>query len=367
MTPGNSEGRPSGNSGERHRDPPPGMNFRKRVHREYTDLRESMLTDNERARLSRIRGPARWFVSGWWLFRGLMNNLAPTRKVLLLIGLFLSFVRIDVHGEHVNAEGYLAPAGIMLILFLLMLELKDKLVAKHELEDGHAVQRALMPERSPEVPGWRLWLFTRPANDVGGDLVDFVRLEGGRSILTIGDVAGKGLKAALLTAKLQATLRAFVTDSPSLEHLVSRVNSVFRRDGIPQVFASVLCVGIEPGAGGVRIVNAGHPPPLIIRRDGVVQMEKGGPALGLIEGAQFREQLAELGSGETLLVYSDGVIEARNTSGEFFGEERLRTVLSGSPGSSASDIGERLVDACDRFQGDMPAHDDLSLLILQRA
>lgn len=343
-----------------------GKSFTERVRREFRDLRDAMLTDEQRARLRRHWAPLRWALGGFWLMRRLLMSLTPTRKVLLIIGLVLSLARITVQSDRMNTDGGIAPAGLILILFVLMLELKDKLLARHELEDGHAVQRALMPERSPAVSGWRLWLFTRPANEVGGDLVDFVRLDRGRSALVIGDVAGKGLKAALLTAKLQATLRAFIPESPSLVDLVSRVNAVFRRDALPQVFASVACACIEEGKGAVEIVNAGHPPPLVVRLNSVEQLAKGGPALGLIDSAQFGRQAVDLAPGEIVLIYSDGLIETRNGAGEFFGEEKLRTMLAGSCESSAGELGDRLVEACDRFQGDAPAHDDLSLVILQR-
>lgn len=347
----------------------PELKFRERVHREYRDLKESMLTDEQRARARELWFPVRWIAAGWWLFRGMIVNLTPTRRALLLIGLILAFARISVQSEklNVNTGESFVTAGIVLILFVLMLELKDKLVAKYELQDGHAVQRALMPDRSPAFPGWRLWLFTRPANDVGGDLVDFAGLEGGKAVLTLGDVAGKGLKAALLTAKLQATLRAYIADSPSLVNLFGRVNTVFRRDALPQVFASVVSAVIDPSGGTVRFVNAGHPPPLVVRHSGVLQTDRGGPALGLIDAAEFHEQVVDLLSGEIVLIYSDGLIETRNAGGEFFGEERLRALLPGSCASGAADLGERLVEACDRFQGYAPAHDDLSLVIMQRA
>ncbi len=367
MPQGQSQRNPPGVTGNERRDDLRETKFRDRVRREYRDLKDSMLTDNQRARLDKLWAPVRVIVGGVWLSKRLVILLTPTRRVLLIIGIILTLTRVTIQNERINTDGGFVPAGLIFILFVLMLELKDKLLAKYELQDGHAVQNALMPERSPVVPGWRLWLFTRPANDVGGDLVDFVGLEGGKLALTLGDVAGKGLKAALLTAKLQATLRAFVSDSPSLVDLMSRVNAVFRRDGLPQVFASVVSASIEPGKGTVRIVNAGHPPPLIIRHDAVEQMGKGGPALGLIDSAQFNEQAVELGTGEIVLIYSDGLIETRNVAGEFFGEDRLRTLLPGSCTSGAEELGERLVAACDRFQGYAPVHDDLSLVILQRA
>ncbi len=354
-------------SGNESRNGLPELKFRERVYREYGDLKESTLTDEQRVRAQELWVPFRWFAAGWWLFRGMIVNLTPTRRVLLLAGLFLALLRISVHTANVNRDESFVTAGLVLILFVLMLELKDKLLAKYELQDGHAVQRALMPERSPEIPGWKLWLFTRPANDVGGDLVDFAGMEGGKAALTLGDVAGKGLKAALLTAKLQATLRAFIPDCRSLVDLFARVNSVFRRDALPQVFASVVSAVIEPSSGTIRMVNAGHPPPLVIRQSGVEQTARGGPALGLIDAAEFREQVVDLQSGEIVLIYSDGLIETRNAGGEFFGEERLRTLLPGACASGAADLGERLVEACDRFQGYAPAHDDLSLVVMQRA
>ena len=349
------------------RDTLKGRSFHERVRREFKDLKDTMLTDEQRARLQRHWAPVRWVIGGFWLLRRLLISLTTTRRILLLIGLVLVLARVSVQGDHVNTDGGVGPAGLILILFVLMLELKDKLLAKHELEDGHAVQRALMPERSPAAPGWRLWLFSRPANEVGGDLVDFVRLGQGKSALVIGDVAGKGLKAALLTAKLQAIIRAFIPESPSLVDLVSRVNTVFRRDALPQVFASLACASIEDGKGSAEIVNAGHPPPLVVRRDSVEQMAKGGPALGLIDSARFSQQVVDLAPGEIILIYSDGLIETRNAAGEFFGEERLRTMLVSERESAAGELGERLVKACDRFQGDAPAHDDLSMVILQRS
>ncbi|HTO94268.1 MAG TPA: PP2C family protein-serine/threonine phosphatase, partial [Bacteroidota bacterium] len=177
---------------------------------------------------------------------------------------------------------------------------------------------------------------------------------------------GKGLKAALLTAKLQATLRAYISESLSQVEIVSRVNMVFRRDALPQVFASLVSAAIEPLHGTVRFVNAGHLPPLVIRNDAVRRLEKGGPALGLIDRAEFTEQVVDLEAGEILLMYSDGLIETQSAAGEFFGEERLSALLKGSCSSGAADLGERLVAACDSFQGYAPAHDDLSLVILQR-
>jgi serine phosphatase RsbU (regulator of sigma subunit) len=117
--------------------------------------------------------------------------------------------------------------------------LKDKLLAHGELESGRAVQRAMIPEQAPLVPGWNLWLFTRSANEVGGDLVDFLRMNGDRFGIAIGDVAGKGLGAALFMVKIQATLRALTPDHDSLTDLASKLNRICPRWNATK-FASLL-------------------------------------------------------------------------------------------------------------------------------
>src|SRR2546425_3758516 len=110
-----------------------------------------------------------------------------------------------------------------------MLELKDKLLARDEIEIARQVQLALLPSRHPQPDGWSLWSFMRPANDVGADLVDYIELPEGRLGVVLGDVAGEGLGAALLTAKLQATLRALVPPCPALSGLGPQMNDILHR------------------------------------------------------------------------------------------------------------------------------------------
>ncbi len=239
-------------------------------------------------------------------------------------------------------------------------------MAQSELEAGRSVQRALMPKPSPSVPGWELWLMTRPANEVGGDLVDYLEIGKDRHGIALGDVAGKGLKAALLMVKLQATLRALAADFTSLAGLGAKLNMILRRDGLPNSFASLVYLELQSGSGTVRLLNAGHMPPLILKDGAVQETAHGGVAIGMMPDATFSEQQIEFRRGDTLLVYSDGLTEAANEAGEFFGEQRLLALLRSSTGLSAQQIGERLVAAADQFAGEARAHDDLSLIVLKR-
>jgi serine phosphatase RsbU (regulator of sigma subunit) len=247
-----------------------------------------------------------------------------------------------------------------------MLELKDKLLARDELEAGRSVQLALMPTRPPTLAGWDIWLYTRSANDVGGDLVDYLQIDPRRLGVMLGDVAGKGLPAALLMAKLQATLRALVSGVASLGALGAEVNRILNRDGLPNRFATLVYLEIAPGSGRVRLLNAGHPPPLRLRSSGVDELPRGSIALGIAPDMDFVDQEVEIQPGETLVVYSDGITEAMNAAGDFFGDERLRAALLPSRTGTAAQAGARILDAVDAFVGEAPVHDDMSLVILTR-
>jgi phosphoserine phosphatase RsbU/P len=189
------------------------------------------------------------------------------------------------------------------------------------------VQMALMPAPTPGLAGWQIWLFTRPANDVGGDLVDYLRIDGQRASIVLGDVAGKGLPAALLMAKVQATLRALAPEFTSLAEIGTRVNTILHRDGLPNRFATLVYLEVAPTSGRVRVLNAGHMPPFVIRAATASELPRGSFAFGVMANASFQEQSVDLADGDTLVAYSDGVTEAMNAAGDFFGDERLAALL----------------------------------------
>jgi serine phosphatase RsbU (regulator of sigma subunit) len=339
------------------------------LRREAREIEDFYLSDEEHERLNRKGAIWRWFVLAWWVLKNSFYKLTPARRLLLVIGLALLFIKISATGQqgqssiHMNFD----VLGVACILLVLILELKDKLLARGELESGRAVQRAMSPEPSPVVPGWNVWLFTRSANEVGGDLVDFLRLTGDRFGIVIGDVAGKGLGAALFMVKIQATLSAIASEYHSLGDLASKLNGILIRDGMPGKFASMIFVRIDSPAGTLRYVNAGHLPPLVVSRDGVKQLPKGNVALGLSADAVFDGQEIALSAGQSLVLYSDGLTEAQNEAGEFYGMERFEALCKQLAGSSPTAFGERLVAEVALFEGESRRNDDLSLAIIQRS
>jgi sigma-B regulation protein RsbU (phosphoserine phosphatase) len=300
----------------------------------------------------------------FWILKSLFFKLAPVRRILLVIAIILPQVNYTVGkmGTTINFN----QIGFAILLLILALELKDKLLARDEIEVGRRVQLSLLPSFNPTFPGWEIWLYTHPANDVGGDLVDYLKLDNNRLGIALGDVAGKGLGAALLMSKLQATLRALAPNAQSLAELGSKMNHIFCRDGLPSRFASLIYLEITPDSGQIHILNAGHMPPLTLREKKLSELKKGAPALGLTINSTYREQLVELNSGDFLIVYSDGVTEAQNSYRDFFGDQRLFNILVKSHSNSTESIGNRILDSVRYFIGDTRPSDDLSLVILKK-
>lgn len=342
--------------------------FKNNISTDFEELKEFFLDDERKQRLAGMGKFKRFFYMAWWLLSELLLKLTPTRRLVLVIGILLLVLpgNFGLNGGDVSFSSNTSIFGGILILFVLMLELKDKLLAKDELNAGRTVQNALMSERNPYVPGWKVWLFTQPANDVGGDLVDIVQLENKKHGVTIADVSGKGLGAALLMAKLQTIIRAFTPEHSSLSFLFEKLNSAFHKDIMPNSFASMIYIQITENNSKIDLVNAGHIPPVLIRGNEITSLSKGNVALGLTNNAQFKSESIKLNTNEYFIAFSDGVTEARNSEGKFYGIERLNHLLDKLTYNSPEELGKKILNDVEFFIGEAKKHDDLSVVILKR-
>jgi hypothetical protein len=336
--------------------------FIRQIKKDFLEIRDFFVDKHREKRLQEMGKFRRAWYLTWWLIKILFFKLSSFRRILLILAIYFIFSA----GNNGDISGGKIIIGALLFFFIILLELKDKLLAREELEAGRSIQQALAPEPTPSVPGWDIWLYTHPANDVGGDLVDYLKINGNRYGIAIGDVAGKGLPAALLMAKLQATLRAVVPDFSSLSKLAQKLNSIFYRDSLPNRFASMVYVEINTDTNLIRFVNAGHFPPIVTGHGVLTEMDKGAPALGIMPESTFIEESYQLKSGDLFIIYSDGVTEARNEAGEFFGDDRLANLLPKVEGLSATEAGTTILQNVNSFIGDARATDDLSLIILTR-
>jgi serine phosphatase RsbU (regulator of sigma subunit) len=338
---------------------------------EAREIRDFYLSDDKRERVRSMARPKGWFFVGWWILKSMFLKLTPFRRILLVFGILfvVSTTRVVSIGDGAVSRDVQGPLfiGLLAILLVLMLELKDKLLAHSELREGRAIQRALQPEANPSVEGWRIWLFTRPANEVCGDIIDFFSFNGGEYGIATGDVAGKGLGAALLMVKIQATVRALAPEVATIKDLAFKLNGILLRDRIPTRFASLIFLKIEKGSATVRYVNAGHMPPLLVTKGEIQEFQKGNPALGLSAEVTFEERTCTLAPHQTLVLYSDGITEAENEAGGVYGVERLKALCTSLVDLDAVAFGEGIVRDVEGFVHGARMKDDISLAILQRS
>jgi len=335
----------------------------------FRQLYRFYLDEERRAELESMGWLRRNSKRFWWLLKSLLSKLSPGRRLALAAAMVMALLgNWQFSSGDVRLSFNLRGWAFVIVLVILMLELKDKLLARSEIEVARQVQIALLPRTHPQPEGWSIWSMAQPANDVGADLVDYIDMPDGRLGIVLADVAGKGLGAALLTAKVQATLRAVAPEVRSLADLGTRLNTILHRDGIDNRFVTLFYFEIDRGSGRVRYLNAGHNPPFLVRADGTIEtIEPSSIPLGMMADCACREGHLELRPGDLLVAYSDGLTEATNATGQEFGPERLRALLPGLRGLPSEEIVARVTREVNLFLGGLRPHDDLSLIAVGRA
>jgi sigma-B regulation protein RsbU (phosphoserine phosphatase) len=201
---------------------------------------------------------------------------------------------------------------------------------------------------------------------VAGDYYDVIALAGGRSVLAIGDVSGKGAGAALIMANLQASLRALCGLNLTLDGIILRANELMHQNTEPDQFITLFVGVFDPQEHVLRYVNAGHNFPILIRRTGRDQMlDEGGLILGPFPDATYEQGCVRLVPGDALLLYTDGVSEAMNESGDELGEELVRDVLRAHADETPGEIIASVMSLVNLHQGDRPPEDDQTLLAVR--
>jgi sigma-B regulation protein RsbU (phosphoserine phosphatase) len=238
----------------------------------------------------------------------------------------------------------------------------DKL--HQELEESHDIQAALMPRAVPHIDGVDIAIAWKPARTVGGDYVDVLKFSEHRTALCIADVAGKGMPAALLMSNVQAVLKSFASDLVSPAELCSRVNSVMCDNIVSHRFISCFYALLDIPGKKLSYSNAGHCPPMLVREGSCLRMNEGGPVLGIFQEPAYAEEEIELRSGDCLVLFTDGVTEARSTSGREFGEDRLQELLVAAHKLGAADLRDRIMGAVNEFS-DGEVYDDVTLLVVK--
>jgi sigma-B regulation protein RsbU (phosphoserine phosphatase) len=252
------------------------------------------------------------------------------------------------------------------------LEIAEREKMNREIEIAREVQQRLFPQNLPPMPGLDYWGACRPAQGVGGDYYDFVPLAGGSIGIAVGDVSGKGIAAALLMTSLQASLRGqALQHGGDLTRVMANVNRLVYDATPPNRYATFFYAQYEPNAHRLVYVNAGHNPPVILRRLNkeihVVRLETGGPVIGLFREAPYQQGSLKLEPGDILVGFTDGISEAMNSQDEEWGEERLLPALQLYADQSAAEIIPSVMAAADIFVDGAPQHDDMTLVVMKLA
>jgi len=244
-------------------------------------------------------------------------------------------------------------------------ELRARERIEQELQVAQLIQRQFLPRELPELPGWHVTAHYQPAREVGGDFYDFIELPGGLIGLVCGDVTGKGVPAALVMATTHSILRGDAAQLASPGKVLERANRLLLHDIPPQMFVTCLYGILDPATGRLRYANAGHNPPYVRTRDGVVELRATGMPLGLMPGMTYEEKETTLGPGDTLLLHSDGLAEAHDPERKMFGFPRLAALVAGCSGGP--ELIDRLLGELDGFTGPgWEQEDDITLVAVQR-
>jgi sigma-B regulation protein RsbU (phosphoserine phosphatase) len=241
----------------------------------------------------------------------------------------------------------------------------EMLAHQQDLDLATQIQSKLLPLRDVALENWDARYRYQPVGAVGGDYCELIALGDGKSIFfAVGDVAGKGVAASLLMTHLSAIFRSLLSLDLSLAELVSRANRLFCESTAPSHYATLVCG--RATALGVELCNAGHCAPLLLQRDATHRLDSTGLPLGLFCGGQYAVRQLNLGAGDSLVLYSDGITEAQDPSGDDYQEERLIRSLRDRFEQSADDMADGVLRDVARFRQTSPPSDDMTLLIVRR-
>ena len=297
--------------------------------------------------------------------RGEWMGLVPTGKEFKAL---LVLIHRIVGGK--IAEEWSQGSGLAeLTQQRLEQEMRERERIEQELRVARSIQHASLPEEVPTLEGWQINPFYQPAREVGGDFYDFHLLSEGRLGVVVGDATGKGVPAALVMSTtcgmLQLAARAL--DSPSPGEVLAQVNETLLARIPSNMFVTCFYAVLDPEDGTLRYANAGHDPPYMRRsNDDADELRARGMPLGLMAGMEYEEQGTSLNEGESVLFYSDGLVEAHDPEGEMFGFPRLRALVDRHGEERA--LGDSLMEELYSFVGeDWEQEDDISPLSLRRS
>ena len=282
-------------------------------------------------------------------------------------------------------EPFSLKRTVMQDLELVHLKRENRLL-QEQLRIARQVQSRLFPQKLPEIPTLNYTGICEPAGEVGGDYYDVLKISSDQFCLAVGDISGKGISAALLMASLQALLRSHASQTTEdLAAVVTEINRLLCSMTEESRFATLFCAVYDDSTRQLTYVNAGHNPPLLFRRgssggdiqpatassspgadsNGILKLEGGGAVLGMFPEGSYQHRSLLLGPGDTLVIYTDGITEARDNRDREYGEERLTELVRSGISLSPVELQDQVLDSVKKFAGEVSIRDDLTLLLVR--
>ncbi|MFB3827299.1 MAG: SpoIIE family protein phosphatase [Bryobacteraceae bacterium] len=349
---------------------------------------------------SQVGGNVEWGELIWWAFLAMSCLFLVVELISLVIGVSLTRTitsavhqlyegtervkegdfshRIPVRGKDQLAELGHSFNTMTANLEQLIAVAKEKERLQSEIEIAREVQSQLFPKSVPDLKSLEMAGVCKPARMVSGDYYDFMLLPDASLAFAIGDVAGKGISAALLMAAIQSTIRTQLATAAqsagnggapaqvSTARLVTLLNSQLYANTSPEKYATFYFALYEEGTHTLSYTNAGHVPPFLVRGGHPMPLEVTGTVVGAFPFAQYREQRVQLAPGDLVVTYTDGIIEPENEYGEMFGEERLKDILLRHSAAGCDEIIARTMEAVNDWTGAGELQDDMTMLVARR-
>lgn len=254
--------------------------------------------------------------------------------------------------------------------FLLKVSLEKQALEK-ELEVAAEIQKRLLPAGPPDIEGYELMAICTPCDEVGGDSYDFIQLEDGCWFITIADVVGHGIPAAMLMANLYAAMRSHSQYGHELTSIVARVNDFIHRSTDTMQYITMFCGILEPSSGEFHYVNAGHNPPYLVRAgtgsdDGLVPLQEGGIPLGMMPSVVYESGSNVISPGDLIFLFTDGVTEVMDEEGEMLGEEIVEKCLRQAVAHGLRAVIHEVQVEVRSHSGDTPFDDDVTMMGIYR-
>ena len=239
---------------------------------------------------------------------------------------------------------------------------------QEELDVGHQLQLSMLSTKFPEHPDISLFAALRPAKEMSGDFYDFYFVDDEHICFCVGDVSGKGVPAALFMAQTKILLKSYSLDVKAIAEIITHVNNMLSEENDASMFVTLFFACLNIKTGVIDYVNAGHQPPLIVRKDGKIERmsNPNDLVLGVVPEYQYHGMKMELAKGDSIFVYTDGITEAVDAQCEMYDESRLIKLLDKSRSLEPKKLVEKIITEVDDFAGEAAQFDDITVMVLSR-